>query len=395
MRLLLTGGGTAGHVYPALAVAEVLRSEALRSKDSGELPMLLYVGSRGGMEKDIVGRVGVRYHDISASGLRGKSPVSLVRGLFRLGIGLFQALRILGQYRPHSVLATGGYVCVPVVLAAWLRRTPVLIYLPDVEPGLAIAFLARFAARVAVTSEDSRRFFSPNKVFATGYPIRPEIRAIERPGAREKLGLPPDERVVLVVGGSRGAQSINQAVAADLPRLLALTHVVHVCGHADEAAARSRQLGLDANLVVRYHLHAYLHSSRMAAALVAADLVVSRAGASTLGEFPAAGLPSILVPYPYAGAHQRLNAAALEHLGAAVVLDDAAAKAGGLLPIVERLLADPEQLGRMTKAARSLDRPGAARSIADELVELGRKARASRHRGWLVRLKNRLLRRRR
>jgi len=373
MRLLLTGGGTAGHVYPALAIVEALRQEAAANPAE-----LLYVGSRGGMEKDIVGRAALPYADIAASGLRGKSLGALARGLIQLGHGLVQSLRILAGYRPDAVLATGGYVCVPVVLAAWLRRSPVLIYLPDVEPGLAIRFLSRFATRIAVTSEDSRRFFDARKVVATGYPVRPEIRALDRTAARKRLALPTDERVVLVFGGSRGAQSINEALAGGLPSLLGLAHVVHVCGLADEAAARRRQAGLDPVLTSRYHLYPYLHSDLMAAALVASDLVVSRAGASALGEFPAAGLPSVLVPYPYAGAHQRLNAAALDRLGAGMTLDDAAVRSGALMPVVESLLVDGERLRRMSAAARSIDRPDAARSIALELLYLARHKEARR-----------------
>ena len=187
MRLLLTGGGTAGHVYPALATVEALRELTVKSP-----PELLYVGSRGGMEKDIVGRAGLSYSDVVATGLRGKSPLALARGVVKLLVGLGQALGIVGRYRPDAVLATGGYVCVPVVLAAWVRRVPVLIYLPDVEPGLAIRFLSRFATRIAVTSEDSRRFFAARKVVTTGYPVRPEIRSVDRGGARQTLGLGPD-----------------------------------------------------------------------------------------------------------------------------------------------------------------------------------------------------------
>lgn len=366
MRALLTGGGTGGHVYPALAVAEVLRQNPGAGAD------LLYVGSKGGMEAEIVARAGLPFRGISAGALRGRSPLGLAVGAGQTAAGLAQALGILGEHRPDAVLATGGYVCVPVVLAAWLRRVPVLIYLPDVEPGLAVRLLARFATRVAVTSGESRRFFGPRaaKVVETGYPVRPEVRAMDRLRAREQMGLPADASVLLVFGGSRGARTLNEAVAAALPRLLALGHVVHVCGREDEAAARARQAGLPAALADRYHLFAYLHSAEMAAALATADLVVSRSGASTLGEFPAVGLPSVLVPYPYAGAHQRLNAEALASRGAAVVLENEAVRAGALPPTVEALLGDPKRLREMSEAARRLARPDAAEAIARELRNL-------------------------
>lgn len=384
MRLLLTGGGTGGHVYPALAVAEALRRDA-EAGGFGATPAspcaagpheLLYVGSQGGMEAGIVAQGGLPFRAILAGAVRGRSPFGLLVGAGRTAVGLLQALAIVGRYRPAAVLATGGYVCVPVVLAAWLRRVPVLMYLPDVEPGLAVSFLSRFAARVAVTSEGSRRFFAASKVVVTGYPVRPEVFEMDRARGRAHLGLPSDARVVLVFGGSRGARTLNEATAAALPRLLELAHVVHVCGREDESAARARLASLPSGLAERYHLYTYLHSTEMAAALAAADLAVSRAGASTLGEFPAVGLPSILVPYPHAGAHQRLNAEALASLGAAVVLDNAAVRAGALLPAVEQLLGDPDRLAGMAAAARSLARPDAALAIARVLCGLGRAPRS-------------------
>lgn len=363
MRVLLTGGGTGGHVYPALAVAEALR----RDPEAAQRLELLYMGSRDGMEVGIVGKAGLPFRGISAGALRGRSPSRLLAGLGRTVVGTAQAWRDLGEYPADAVLATGGYVCVPVVLAAWLRRVPTLLYLPDVEPGLAVRALARLAARVAVTSAESKRFLPPRKVVETGYPVRPELWSVDRSQARRRLGVPADATVLLVFGGSRGARALNEAVAAALPRLLELAHVVHVCGGEDEARARARLDELHPPLVERYRLHAYLHTEEMAAALTSADLAVSRAGASVLGEYPAVGLPSVLVPYPFAGAHQRLNAELLAREGASVLLENSDVQAGSLLPTLEALLGDRERLRRMSAAARRLARPRAAEAIAQEL----------------------------
>ena len=199
----------------------------------------------------------------------------------------------------------------------WPLDTPaylLFIYLPDIEPGLAIKFLARFARRVAVTTTEARQFFKPGLTVVTGYPVRAELfpapaTAGESPkvAARRRLNLQDDLPVLLVFGGSRGARSINQAVAAQLEDFLAVSQLVHVTGSLDETWVHARREALPARLQARYHVSVYLHED-MTAALLAADLVISRAGASVLGEFPAVGLPAILVPYPYAGAHQALNA---------------------------------------------------------------------------------------
>ena len=372
MRYVLTGGGTGGHVYPALAVAEALTAIAA---DKSEL---LYVGSSDGMEAGLVAEAGLPFRGISAGAIRGRSPLGLALGAARLTRGLFEAFRLLDEAPTAAVLATGGYVCVPVVLAAWLRRVPSLLYLPDVRPGLAVRFLSRFATRIAVTSADSRAFFPAGaaaKVIATGYPVRPDVAQAEREPSRSSLGVPIDARVLLVFGGSRGARTLNEATFAGVGEIAAIgpnVHVLHVCGGEDEARARARRAELPAEIAERYHPFAYLHSAEMAAALASADLVVSRSGASTMGEFPAVGLPSVQVPYPYAGAHQRHNAEYLVRAGAAVLLDNEAVRQGALPGMLRDLLTDRERLAAMAAAARRLARPDAARRIADLLVALRR-----------------------
>ena len=303
MRVMVSGGGTGGHVYPALAVLSWLKS----SQPSFDTPPgrhALYVGHSTGMEAGLVSRAGLEFRGIASGPLRGRQPWETALNVAKMGIGLLQSYALISRFKPDVILATGGYVCVPVVLAGWMRRIPSLVYLPDLEPGLAVKFLSHFASRVAVSFEDTARFFSPAKAVVTGYPVRPELTAVAKDDGRRQLGLPSDGKVILFLGGSRGAASINQAVASSLSELLEMAHVVHICGNdeATVAALNERRSRLEPSLGARYHLYPYLHQE-MGSALAAADVVVSRAGASVMGEYPAFGLPSILIPYPHAGGH--------------------------------------------------------------------------------------------
>jgi len=268
------------------------------------------------------------------------------------------------------LFATGGYASVPVALAAWALRTPILVYLPDIEPGLAVRIIGRLATRVAVTVEDSRSYFPAQKVVLTGYPVRAEFHDLDRSEAKISLGLVPGESVFLVLGGSRGARSINRALSGVLEQVLELAQVVHVSGELDWPWVAERREALPTALQARYHAFAYLHEE-MGAALAAADLALCRAGASTLGELPCFGLPAMLVPYPYAWRYQRVNADWLAQRGAAVRLDDERL-AEELLPTLRRLLDDRARLRDMRKRMRALARPEAATRLAAELLALAK-----------------------
>jgi UDP-N-acetylglucosamine--N-acetylmuramyl-(pentapeptide) pyrophosphoryl-undecaprenol N-acetylglucosamine transferase len=371
--LIISGGGTGGHVYPALAVVPKLEQQC------AELD-LLWIGSQGGMEQALVERAGLTFEAIAALGLRGKNPFASAQGLWALSQGYRQSRQIIRRFRPEALFVTGGYVCVPVTLAARQAGAPVIIYLPDIEPGLAIKFLARFANKVAVTAPEAQQFFKPGLTVVTGYPVREEFfsQTAEvyktsavwdgetKAAARRQFGLRDDLPVLMVFGGSRGARSINEAVTQQLEALLQVGQVVHVTGVLDEAAVLARRAELSPATQTRYHVSAYLYDE-MATALLAADLVVSRAGASVLGEFPAAGLPAILVPYPYAGAHQKANAAYLARHGAAIVINDADLKRR-LRDTVLDLLANPQKLEAMRRASRSLALPEAAAHLAQEIL---------------------------
>lgn len=352
MRLLITGGGTGGHVYPALSV--------LQSQPAP--PTLLWIGTEGGLEQPLVERANIPFVGIAAGGLRGLGPLTVARNSVRLARGFVQAWHWLRTFQPDVVFATGGYVTVPVGLTAWLQRRPLLIELPDLEPGLAIKALAPFANAIAVSAAPTVAHFAPGKAVVTGYPVRPELaRPKPRAAARATFGIGRDERVLLVTGGSQGARSLNRAAGAGLPALTQLGHVIHVHGRHDGEWLQAQRAALPAGQQARYHLFDYLHGE-MVDALLAADLVVARAGASVLGEFPAAHLPAILVPYPYSGAHQWANANFLAEQGAAVTLADDRL-AAELVPLVQALFSDESRLSTMRHKMAELARPDAAERI--------------------------------
>ncbi len=327
----------------------------------------LWVGGAGGMEAGLVERAGLDFRAIPAAGLHGVGLRSLPGNLWRLGRGVLAAGRILREFRPQALLFTGGYVAVPMAVAG--RRIPSLLYVPDIEPGLALKALARFADRIALTAEDSQQYFrKPREATVTGYPTRPNLAGWTRGRARKALKLSGAAPVVLVLGGSKGARSINRAVLENLPALLELAQVVHVTGQLDWPEVQARAADLKRSQAGRYRAFPYLHEE-IGAALAAADLAVSRAGASTLGEYPLFGLPSILVPYPYAWRYQKVNADYLVRRGAAVLLADEHLR-DELLPTVEILLKTPARLEEMRRAVRGLARPQAAARIGRLLLEM-------------------------
>ncbi len=326
------------------------------------------MASPDGMEVDLVRREGLPLELAQTGQVRGRPPWVVAGNGVRMAIGVWQARRWMQEFRPDVVLLTGGYVGVPVALAARACQVPICIYLPDLEPGLAVRLLARLARRVAVTAEEVVRYFPKGKAVVTGYPVRRAVLEADRTAARQALGLDPEALALLVTGGSRGARSINLAVSGAAERILRHWQVVHITGHLDYEAVQAARGALAPELRARYHVYAYLHEE-MPLALAAADLVVARAGASVLGEFPVRGLPAVLVPYPYAGQHQEVNAAFLVERGAAVKVPDARLREE-LPGLLERLATEPARLREMAECSRALARPEAAWAVAQCLLDL-------------------------
>jgi len=328
---------------------------------------VVYVGGKEGVEERLVARAGLRFVGVPAGGIHGLAPWRAAWNLIKLIRGWGAAYRLGRQERPEALFATGGYASMPVALAAWMLRVPILLYLPDIEPGLAVRMIAHLATRVAVTVEDSRVYFPAHKVVVTGYPVRAEFHGIERMEARASLALMPDEPVLLILGGSRGARSINRALSDVLVQMLELAQVIHVSGELDWPWVAEQREALPPTLKARYHAFPYLHEVGLA--LAAADLAVCRAGASTLGELPFFGLPAVLVPYPYAWRYQWINAKWLAGREVAVILEDERLRSD-LLPVVRGILLDRERLARMRERLLALARPDAAGRLAAQLHAL-------------------------
>lgn len=336
----------------------------------GLLEDLLWVGGESGMEVDLVRREGIAFKAIPAAGLHGVGLHRLPGNLLRLLRGVRSAREILTTYRPDVLLFTGGYVAVPVAFAG--RHVPIVLYVPDIEPGLALKTLARFADRICLVAGDSKAYFpGRGDLLVTGHPVRAGLKTESKTSARAAFDLDPERRVLLVFGGSKGARSINEAVLQVLPALLKEVQVLHISGTLDWPEVEKAAGELPEGLRERYRPFPYLHEE-MGAAYSAADLVLSRAGASAVGEFPLFGLPAILVPYPYAWRYQKVNADYLAGRGAAVVLRDDALQ-GRLLETTLELFADPARRMAMRDAMHSLARPQAAKTIAQQLQELASK----------------------
>jgi UDP-N-acetylglucosamine--N-acetylmuramyl-(pentapeptide) pyrophosphoryl-undecaprenol N-acetylglucosamine transferase len=362
MRLLIAAGGTGGHIYPALAVAQSLRAAA----DRDDPPELRWLGGHRGLEAQIVPSAGIPLRRLAARSLRTtEADINAVLDPIRLGLSVPQAAAILAAERPAAIFTTGGYVAVPVLMAAAPLGIPVVMWDGNVIPGRSVRATARLAAALAVSFEATCRTLAgaaPGRpCYVTGTPIR-DVAAIDRTAARARMDVPSGEQVLLIFGGSQAVRRFNAAVADALARLVERVTVIHVTGDDGYATALAAREALPDSIRGRYRPYPFLRDE-MLAALVAADVVVGRAGSSTLAEATALGLPMVVVPYPHAAGHQRANAASLVEAGAARLVEDEAFDADALLAAAD-LLDDPVGHARMSAAARALGRPGAADAVA-------------------------------
>lgn len=347
----MTGGG----VFPALAVLQTVKD---KTSD------VLWIGSRGGMETVLLKDQNLRFETIPAAGVHGVGLLSLPRNLLRLTKGYFEAGRIIKDFQPDVMFFTGGYLGVPVAYAG--KRIPSVVFVPDIEPGLALTEIIRMAESVAVSVPDSNRFIKHKKIEVTGYPVRKELARWTRRIAREHFEIGQNEKVLLVFGGSKGARSINQALTANLEPLIKQMHIIHVSGRENWDETQHLISRLDDVQRNRYHAYPFLDKD-MGAAFAASDLVVCRAGASTLGELPYFGLPAILVPYPFAWRYQRENADYLRANGGAEMVEDQDL-ASRFAPRVFELMNDSEKLGQMSRAMKAISRPDAAEKIGQMIA---------------------------
>lgn len=360
LRILLAGGGTGGHIYPLLSLATEFRRRDAEHQ-------LLFVGAAGRMEADLVPRAGwdIELLKLPAPGAAARSLGSLLKwpAVWRRVWDLFKT------WRPDLVVGAGGQVCAPVVLAAAWRKVPRVLLEPNAVPGRANLMLAHWAAPelIAILMPKAREKFASERVEELGYPLRPELFEVDRAAAVAELGLDPDRRTVLVFGGSLGSQKINEALVELLPTLTAGwaagVQFLHLGGRVNaRTLSPTEQLTLNVGYVYRDYLH------EMGQALAAADLVVGRAGAMSLAELTAFGLPAILIPFPAAADnHQQYNAEWMATAGAAVVLPDAELTGYRLGQILDELLTDEPRLLQMAEASRKIGWPDAASALATRI----------------------------
>lgn len=355
-RLVVAGGGTGGHLFPGIAIAK-----AFCKKRPGT--RVLFIGTDRPFEQKCVAREGFHHAAAGASGIKGLGLRKKMTAVAKLPLAVIGCMIKLIRFRADAVVGVGGFSSGPVILAAWLLRRPVVLHEQNSVPGIANRLSARFAREIHLTFPGSSAWFPAGKCTLSGNPVREEILGVE---AKQGLSAPP---TLLVVGGSQGAVALNRAVTEALPRLKALgLYIIHQCGEADVERVKTCYADAGANGEVLSFI------DNMSGAYARADLVLCRAGATTLAELTAMGKGAILVPFPHAtDNHQEINARYLEHHGAARVILESNLTGDGLARLIETLLADPASFSAMDKSAKELGRPDASDRVAGGILRLTQK----------------------
>jgi len=369
MKILFTGGGTGGHFYPIIAIAEALR----KISDTEHLipPHLFYVATDP-YDRDALREFDIEFKGLTAGKIRRYHSIWNVIDLFKTALGVIRSIFLLYSIFPDVVFSRGGYVSFPVVAAARFLGIPVVVHESDSKPGRANAWAGKFAVRVAVSFPDAAQYFPKEKVALTGNPMRRDVIQLQRAGAHEFLHLEAGTPTILILGGSMGAQRINSVIIESLSDLVTDFQIIHQTGKNNfDETQKVANVVLDGNKnAARYHPFPYLNSLAMKMAAGAADLVISRAG-STIFEIAAWGVPSIIIPIPEEIAHdQRGNAYSYARSGAAVVMEEKNIAPHLLIAEVGRIMESKEEREKMKKAAQSFARPDAAEKIARELVRI-------------------------
>lgn len=375
MRVLITGGGTGGHLYPALSVAGLLQELDPHCQ-------ILFVGTSDGLESKVVPGAGYSFRQIKAGKWPRKVSFQGIRDLASLGKGYLQGVGIIREFRPDAIFATGGYVSVPLGLAAVTMQVPLFLHEQNSIPGMANKLLSRWAEVTFTTFQTDKGSFSDRaKLVHAGLPVRSEILKSDRSKGLQYFGFNPDIFTVLVTGGSRGARRINQVMLEVYHRIcqgntkLEPMQVIHLTGSNEYQSFCHNMDGMGINdhnigkLVIKPYLE------EMDCALNIADLVISRAGAATLAEVTAIGIPAILIPYPFAtGDHQYHNASYLESRGAAILISEKKLTCDVLLGEMEKLAGDFSLRQKMAEHSRGIGCPKAGELIAGVLLDVGKKS---------------------
>ena len=370
MTIAFTGGGTGGHFYPIIAIAEAV-NDLIREKNL-VVPKLYYLAPNS-FDQNALFENGITYVSVPAGKLRRYASWRNMGDFFITLAGTLAAVFILFRLYPDVVVSKGGYGSVPTVLAAWLLRIPIIIHESDAKPGRANLLGAKFAAKIAISFDSAAAFFPPNvrsRIARTGIPVRKALATIDIEGARQYLELEKEVPTIFILGGSQGAQKINETVLSALPNLVSLGNVIHQTGlaHFTNVEAIARVVLAESS---RYHPINYLSETSLRRAASVADLVVSRAGANSIAEIGLWKKPAILIPIPESVSHdQRTNAYSYARTGAAVVLEEENLTPHLLVSEVRRVLADPALAKRMGESAAGFTDPDAARILANEVLAI-------------------------
>lgn len=371
MKIIMSGGGTGGHIYPALTLLRTVQEKIPETQ-------VLYVGTERGLESDIIPKENIPFRALELEG--GFERHFTLENLKRAAnaiLSIKKATAIVKEFEPNVVVGTGGYVCGPILLAASLEKIPTLIQEQNVVAGITNKILSKFVTKIAVGSKQALKKFPIEKTTYTGNPIRRSVLEGTRAEGLAAYNFSDAKPVVLISGGSRGARSINRAMIEVLVHASTDDSIqyLHVTGRGeyDDVISRLKEAGVDLASLDHIRVEPYLYD--MPRAMAMADLAVFRAGATGLAELTARGVPAILIPYPYAAEnHQEFNARELVDAGAARMILNKDLTSDDLERLIKELLSDRERLSSMAEASRSLGRPQAAETIADMIIDLSKRA---------------------
>lgn len=365
-KIIIAGGGTGGHIYPAIAIANALKQKSPNIK-------IIFVGTDRGLEKELVPRAGYELKKIRVKGFQRHFSLDTLLSLKEMFLGTIDSFKIVRDEEPDLVIGTGGYVAGPVVLIASLLKIPTIIHEQNVKPGITNRILSKFVDKIAISYSASKKYFPKDKIVVTGNPVRKEISNSNKQEALKKFNFVSDIPVVFSFGGSQGARKLNCAICDIIEKIKdnKKFQLIHVTGKKNYSDFQKQMINRGIALDSLGHIKIRPYIYEMQDAYAAADLVISRSGAITISEITVCGKPSILIPLPTAaGNHQEYNARLLEKEGAAKILPDDRLTGKILMQCIESIIYDKKCLTKMAKASKKLSKPYALDKIIDEVINL-------------------------
>lgn len=362
MKIVLTGGGTGGHIIPLIAVARKIKEKALDTE-------FMFFGPQGKFEKKFMEEEGITIKHIMSGKMRRYFSLLNFVDIFKIPFGIIQALWHLLWFMPDAIFSKGGCATLPVVIAGWIYRIPILIHESDANPGMANSILAKFSTRVAVSYPSAEKYFPAEQVVITGSPLRDDINQGDKEKARKIFSLLESKKTIFIWGGSQGAKPINDKMLEILPDLLRKYQIIHQTGEKnfEEAVRRAGELGIK-NGREGYHALSFI-GEELRDILAVTDLVISRAGSSSISEIAANGKPSIIIPIENsANDHQRMNAYSIAKMGGCVVLEEGNLGEHMLLAKIDQIMDDEELRNKLIENIKAFYHPDAASKIADGII---------------------------